>query len=272
MSAPPTRLLCLPPAGGTARAFLDWDLPGWVSVVPVELPGRGTRFAEPPRADLDGLLDAVRPAFREAASAGPYAVFGHSLGALVGYELALDMEAEGLRPLCLLPAGAGAPHLPARSRTGAMDDATLRAHLARLGGTPPEVLASDELMALLLPVLRADLRVAEVYRPRTGAPLSCPVTVFAGADDEEAPVEDTTAWARYAPAGFSAHVLPGGHFFPNTDRAGLLRRLTAALAAAHATADTTAPTKPTAPTEPTAPTAPTATSRRGTRLKGPSRP
>ncbi|MFC5290092.1 thioesterase II family protein [Actinokineospora guangxiensis] len=246
MKPPLTRLLCLPPAGAAARAFLRWDLPDWVEIVPVELPGRGSRFAEPPRAVLHELLDAVRPAFRAAAADGPYAVFGHSLGALVGYELAVDMQDEGIPPLCLLPAGAGAPHLPARSRTGSMDDATLRAHLARLGGTPPEVLASDEMMRLLLPVLRADLRVAESYEPRTGTPLSCPITVFAGADDLEAPVEDATAWARYAPAGFAAHVLPGGHFFPDTDRETLLSRVAAALVSAHATTSRRDPVERTA--------------------------
>lgn len=235
MTPPRTRLLCLPPAGGTARAYLDWDLPDWVEVVPVELPGRGARFSERARPDRDGLLDAVRSEF-SAAARGPYAVFGHSLGALVGYELSVDMQRDGRPPLCLMPAGAGAPHLPARSRTGGMGDRELVAHLARLGGTPREVLDSEELMALLMPTLRADLTVAETYRPRTGEPLRCPLTVFAGADDEESPVEDAAAWARYATAGFAVHVLPGGHFFPNTDRTGLLRRVAAALASAHATA------------------------------------
>lgn len=235
MTPPRTRLLCLPPAGATARAYLDWPVPAWVEVVPIELPGRGSRFVEQPRSDRDGLLDAVRVGFREAASYGPYAVFGHSLGALVGYELSLDMQGEGSPPVCFMPAGAGAPHLPARSRTGGMSDRELRAHLAWLGGTPGEVLDSDELMELLMPTLRADLAVAETYRPRTGAPLHCPITVFAGADDEEAPVENTAAWARYTSAGFAVHVLPGGHFFPNTDRTGLLRRIAAALASAHAT-------------------------------------
>ncbi len=223
-------LFCLPYAGGSAGTFRGWEreLPGWIDVVPIELPGRGHRFTEPPVGELEplvaDLVDRVRPEVR-----GPYSLFGHSLGALLGYELCCRLQREGTPPAHFFPSGAGAPHLPARNQAHVLTDEALWEHITHLGGTPPEVATNDQMKELLLPVLRADVTVAEKYVPRTADTLTCPVTAFAGDADEEAPETDVRGWESYTESEFAFRVHPGDHFFLETDRTELLRLLASAL-------------------------------------------
>ncbi|WP_024873950.1 thioesterase II family protein [Saccharomonospora piscinae] len=223
-------LFCLPYAGGSAGTFRGWEreLPDWIDVVPIELPGRGHRFTEPPLGELEplvaDLLDHLRP-----RAHGPYSVFGHSLGALLGYELSCALQREGRPPEHFFPSGAAAPHLPARNQAHVLTDEALWAHIAHLGGTPPEVAANDQMKELLLPVLRADFALAEKYVPRDAATLTCPVTAFAGDADEEAPETDVREWESYTDSEFSVRIHPGDHFFLETDRTNLLRLLASAL-------------------------------------------
>lgn len=229
------RLFCLPYAGGSARVFADWqaDVPQWLEVVPLELPGRGTRFGEAPHTRLEFLLDDlhrdVAPRLDE-----PFAVFGHSLGAMLGYELVRMLAREGRQAEHLFVSGAGAPHIPTRKPAYHLSDDDFRRHLRDLGGTPPEVVESDELMDLLLPVLRADFTIADTYVPLPGEGVDCPVTAFCGDADEEAPPRDVMAWRRYARAGFNLRMLPGGHFFLDSARHDLLTTLATSLRASTA--------------------------------------
>lgn len=224
------RLFCLPYAGGSARIFGEWNrlLPDWIDVVPVELPGRGFRFDEPVRDELDELVDDVRRAVAPKLDR-PFAVFGHSLGAMLGFELVRELAREGERPVHFYPSGAGAPHLPTRNPAPQFSPEAMRAHLAGLGGTPRELTDNDELMDLMMPVLRADFAIADTYRCAAEVTLDCPTTAFCGVDDGEAPPTDVVAWRRHVRAAFAVRFLPGDHFFVNTARAELLAQLTSSL-------------------------------------------
>src|SRR5438874_7193218 len=148
------RLFCLPYAGGTARIFAGWaaDLPSWIDVVPLELPGHGFRFDEPVCDDLTQLVADLRDQVL-ARLDRRYAVFGHSLGALLGYELIQVLQGKDEPAVHFFPSGAGAPHIPTRNPAAGYSAEELRAHIAELGGTPRELVENDELMELMYPVL-----------------------------------------------------------------------------------------------------------------------
>lgn len=226
------RLFCLPYAGGSARVFETWhtDLPDDVEVVPVELPGRGMRFDQPPCDTLESLLEDLRERI-EPKLDRPYAVFGHSLGAMLGYKLVCEFQQKAKPARHFFVSGAGAPHISSRNPAYYLADDALREHLTRLGGTPREVIENDEVMALVLPTVRADFTIADTYVERGGAPLTCPVTAFCGDSDDEAPPADVRAWRRYVHAPFAVHLLNGGHFFLDTERKTLLGLIGSALRA-----------------------------------------
>lgn len=226
----PIRLFCLPYAGGSTRVFADWDraLPPWLDVVPLEPPGRGHRFDEPVTDDKAAVVAGLC----ETALSGldrPYAVFGHSLGAFLGFELIVALQRLGRPAGHFFASGAGAPHLPTRNPAPRLHDDQLRAHIAKLGGTPPELIANDELMELMLPVLRADFTLADTYCPPPGALLDCPMTAFCGDRDDEAPAPDVLAWQRHTRSTCVVRMLAGDHFFVHSARDALLSLIVSAL-------------------------------------------
>jgi medium-chain acyl-[acyl-carrier-protein] hydrolase len=227
---PRMRLFCLPFAGGAARVFADWQdrLPPWIEVVALELPGHGTRFRDRPHTSLDPLLEDLLSTVQPLVDR-PYAVFGHSLGGMLGYELACDLQRHGTPPVYFFPSACRAPHLPARTRAHGWSDSSLREHIAELGGTPPEVIENDQLMELLFPVLRADLRIADTYLPRTGAALTCPTLAFCGSSDQETPECDIAEWQQYVQAPFRVRALPGGHFFLDSESSTVLSLIASAV-------------------------------------------
>jgi surfactin synthase thioesterase subunit len=146
---------------------------------------------------------------------GPrFALFGHSLGALVAFSLCRSLEALGRAPAHLFLSGAGAPHCGTDgAAVSTLPDDALIAHVRRLGGLPSEVLEYDELVALLLPVMRDDFELAESYRPLDRHRLTTPVTALAGLDDRTAPPPAVRAWRDLVDGPFDVVVLPGAHFF-----------------------------------------------------------
>ena len=224
----PVRLFCFSHAGAGASTFGAWAGPlarAGVDVCPVQLPGRENRFREPPHHRLEPLLEALGSAlFRHLDR--PYALFGHSLGALLAYELARVLSAVGLRPERLLVSGRIAPQLrDTRPAMHGLSDTELVAGLRELGGIPDALLDNRELLAMQLPTLRADLAVNETYRHVAGPPLEVPVTAFGGDRDPKVGIAELRAWARTTRAGFRASVLPGGHFFIAGSRNRLLAEL-----------------------------------------------
>ncbi|GLK69612.1 thioesterase II family protein [Hansschlegelia plantiphila] len=209
------RLFCLPHSGATAQGYLRWTkaLPSWISVRPVETPGRGARAGEAPRTDLVALAQDLAAELRPHVGSR-YALFGHSIGAVVAFELAHALIDRGAPPpLRLFASASAAPALrDDRGRAAPMSDERLLDELRRLGGTPEEALAAPELMALVLPALRADFLMSGGYVRRPRAPLPCPITALGGAQDDVAP-DAIAAWEAETSAGFAMRLFEGGHFF-----------------------------------------------------------
>jgi medium-chain acyl-[acyl-carrier-protein] hydrolase len=218
-----TTLFCFPYAGGNASVFRDWPnaLPA-VNVGVVQLPGRANRFSEVPIGRLEPLRDAVAEAIGPHVDR-PFALFGHSVGALLAFEVARRLRAEGLRqPSRLLVSAYPSPRVPVKEVTYDLPTEQFVAKVRELDGTPPEILESPELLEIVLPTLRADFAVADRYRYRSADPLSCPIDAFCGVDDDEISREDVLAWSRETTGEFRLHVIPGGHFFLHDRRRELL--------------------------------------------------
>lgn len=214
------RLICIPYAGGGASAFRPWsqELGTGVEVWCAELPGRERRFREPPVTTMAELVPPVVDAIAGQLRP-PVALFGHSMGGLAAMEVAYRLPAwGGPSPAKLFVAGVRAPHLLPAATVQALDDNRLEAWLLQVGGLPQEAVADRDLLALLLPTIRADLEVCASYRHRPREPLRCPIHAFAGADDPLAPPADMAGWVGYTSAAFELTVLPGDHFFLHRQR------------------------------------------------------
>lgn len=210
-------LLCLPPGGAGAHLYRDWAarLPVALGVAALEPPGRGARSGEPPALDERALIAEFAADCRPLLGR-PVVLYGHSMGALLALDLARQLRADrGWRPAALIAAASEPPDAPP---VGVAADATpqeLVQQLRAWGGTADELLADPEYLAEVVPVLRADLAMMAGRVEYAQSPLSCPVHVYLGADDDA--VDATAAaegWARQTDAGHSVRVFPGGHFFP----------------------------------------------------------
>ncbi len=210
------RLFCLPFAGGATTAYREWPdkiFPP-VEVVLVELPGRGRRIREKLHTRMGGLIPELGEALLPFLDK-PFAFFGHSMGALLAFELShYLMERYGKEPTKLFLSGREAPHLPdPREPFHVLPNDQLVEKLKQLNGTPREVLENIELMELMLPIIRADFELCETYQFTGKPPLPCPITVFGGHQDENVPVEGLRQWQQHTRGDFRVHLLPGDHFF-----------------------------------------------------------
>ncbi|KQX50765.1 MULTISPECIES: alpha/beta fold hydrolase [unclassified Streptomyces] len=219
-----TRLFCLPHGGADGSVFRSWQAmvdPG-IEVVPVHLPGRGMRMAEPPESSLTRLGERLTGPVARRADDLPYVLFGHSMGALLAYELGLALQDGPRPPAAVIVSGAVPPHVTRRTETmHLLPDGEFLDRLGALGGIPPELLAEEEWLELFLPVLRADFEAAETYR--TGNALSPAVRLIAlgGADDPAAPPADVERW-RELGTEVTVRIFPGAHFFPFESTAEVL--------------------------------------------------
>jgi medium-chain acyl-[acyl-carrier-protein] hydrolase len=217
------RLLCFPYAGGSALIYRHWmDLPPQIDVCPVQLPGRDERFREPAFTRTDALCDALVVALGGFLDM-PFAIFGHSMGAIIAYEFARRLQTGGsMRHL--LVSGQRAPHLPLRRKQSYdLPDAAFRERLRELDGTPEAVLRDADLMELLLPRLRSDFELTETYKRVEHAPLVCPVTAFGAAQDKEVSRSDLEAWRLTTTSAFDLKMFPGGHFYLDKEGPALRR-------------------------------------------------
>lgn len=188
----------------------------------MELPGRGRRLDKSLPDDLTTLAGRLADEIHDELCA-PYALFGHSLGAVLAFELARALRDRGSpAPAALFASGSAAPSRRDNSGfAGENSDAELIERLRRYKGTPEEVFANDELMRLTLPVLRADFRMLSRYRHRAGPPLACPIHVLGGRDDA-ATLDQLLAWRADSAPGFSLSLFDGGHFFINESQGAVL--------------------------------------------------
>jgi len=228
------RLFCLPYAGGAASAYRTWadGLSPEVEVCPVQLPGRGSRFREAPFRKVADLVPALADGLLPLLDC-PFALFGHSMGALVAFELARELRRRGVgAPVLLALSGHQAPQRPdAEPPFSHLPDAEFLEEVRRrYDGIPPEVLAEEELLQLLLPVLRADIQVLETYAYPKEPPLDCPISCFGGQDDPHVSLADLEAWRDETCGPLRVRTFPGGHFFVERRRAEVLRALSSDLA------------------------------------------
>jgi medium-chain acyl-[acyl-carrier-protein] hydrolase len=209
------RLLCFPFAGGGASAYRAWPdaLAPEVEVWPVQLPGRENRLSEPAARDLGALAETLAGVFAPHLT-GPYALFGHSMGAMVAFELARRLRVEGgPEPVHLFVSAHAAPQLPVHLPVHDLPPHLFLEVLRAYNGTASSVLEHSELLQLLLPNLRADFALFETYRYREEAPLQCPLSVLGGVDDSSVPVERLRPWERHTTGRSRLRMLPGNHFF-----------------------------------------------------------
>lgn len=228
------RLYCFAHAGGSAASYLSWRgaLGPRVEVRPIQLPGRGGRFGEAAYTSISAMADAVCAAIADDARQ-PFAFFGHSMGALLAFETARRLQAAGgARPALLVVSGCSAPrHLAPPRGLHRMDDASLIAALRDYNGTPPELLAHREMMDLLLPLVRADFAAVETYAWQPAEPLHVPIVAFAARGDAHTRIEHVDRWADETTGSFETHWFDGDHFFIESAREAVWRRLADMLAA-----------------------------------------
>jgi medium-chain acyl-[acyl-carrier-protein] hydrolase len=222
------RLFCIPYAGGSASVFRTWaaQLPSKVEVCSIQLPGREDRLREPPFADLTALIAALLPAFVPYLNL-PFAFFGHSLGALICFELVRQFRQQGYSiPSHLFVSGRHAPQIP--NPNGFIHNLPhdqLIEELRHYAGTPEVVLQNAELMALFLPILRADLAMNETYTYVSEPPFNCPISAYGGLADQKVSAANLEAWQNQTAAAFNLQLFPGGHFFWKTESEDLLQSI-----------------------------------------------
>lgn len=223
------RLFCFPYAGGSAATFREWsdELSNSFDIWSVEYPGRGARRGVAPFKRIPLLVDALLPELR-AALTGSYAFFGHSMGALVAFEVLRRLRSDKAPPaMCFFASGCRAP--PADSRRRLIHDlpeAEFIDELRKLGGTPEVILANDDLMQLALPALRADFEASEKYHYQDGPKLDCPILVYSGLHDAIVPQDDLVGWKTESSENTVIRMFPGAHFFLHSTKETVLRVLT----------------------------------------------
>jgi medium-chain acyl-[acyl-carrier-protein] hydrolase len=210
------RLVCFPYAGGSAAPFRRWPdlVPPWLELWTANLPGRERRIAEPACASIDAAVAAAVGALAQSVPP-PFALYGHSMGGVIAYELAHELARRGAS----LPAGifvscARAPHLSdARAPIHQLADDAFIDALRDLDGTPAVVFENAELLDLLLPTLRADFTAVETYQHHARPPLAVPIVAYAGEDDAVVSVAEVAPWCEHTRGPCRARTMPGGHFF-----------------------------------------------------------
>lgn len=226
------RMFCFPFAGGSAQSFRNWQeqLPRAVELLPVQLPGREARMRETPFADVGPMVDAMTPALLPLFDK-PFVLFGHSMGAIIAFELARKLRRDcNLLPECLIVSARVAPHvrIPREPIHNLPQQEFLEA-LKALNGTPKEVLEDAALMQLITPLLRADFAVHEKYEYCAESPLECDILAYGGLQDTEALRDGIDAWREHTRGNFVRRMLPGAHFFIVSAQLLFLRMLSSDL-------------------------------------------
>jgi medium-chain acyl-[acyl-carrier-protein] hydrolase len=222
------RLFCFPYAGGGTLLFQHWarSLPYTVDVCPIQLPGRGKRWHEPPYTGLLPLVRAIAQGLLPYLDR-PFAFYGHSMGAMISFELARLLRREGKpQPVHLFVSSSDAPHVgSAVQPIYDLPEPELMDELRRLNGTPKAAFEHPELMQLLLPLIRADFAVCQTYVYSDEPPLDCTISVFGGTQDPDVSRDSLVQWRRQTTSAFSLQMLEGDHFFLHTARQQFLHIL-----------------------------------------------
>jgi surfactin synthase thioesterase subunit len=220
-----TRLVCFPHAGGSASFYLPFSakVAPELEVFAIQYPGRQDRRLERRMEDIGELADNIFQALRSMTDR-PLAFFGHSMGAILAYEVALRLERDGTVLRHLFASGRRAPSRQRLERVHEQDEKGVIAELRLLSGTDSSILSDAEMIEMIMPAIKSDYRAIESYRHRPGQELTCPVTALVGDSDPRVSVDDAKAWGDHTAAAFDLRVLPGGHFYL-VDQAPTLTRL-----------------------------------------------
>lgn len=226
------RLFCFSYAGGSSMIYRAWQaaLGPQIEVCAIQLPGRGTRLMEPLYSNMQELVPVIAQVIASQNNM-PFAFFGHSLGALLSFEVARYCHFQHLpTPVHLIASGTSAPQKRSASKNmHMMSDADLTAELEKFNATPPEVLAHRELMELVLPMIRADFALVDTYQYRPMPLLSLPITVFAGREDDRVDEDQVNYWQKETSGPFQIEWFEGGHFFINSEAAAVHAKVLAHL-------------------------------------------
>lgn len=230
---PRLRWLCFPHSGAGPSAFRPFvsAVPPWVELLAVQLPGREARRQEPPLRDLARIVEEIGQALPEGI---PWAFMGHSLGGLLAFELIRWLRRSArMLPLALVASAARAPHLPyPHAPIADLPDAEARERLRAFSGTPAALLDDPEVMAMLLPPLKADMALVETYRHAPEPPIPVPILGLWGEEDHVVRREEVEGWGRHTSAHFESVAVPGAHFFLRTERDPVLDRVLSFMEAA----------------------------------------
>ncbi len=232
-TTPPVTLFCIPHAGGSAAYYSDFAsrFAEGVRLRPLELPGRGRRCREPLVSGIDALADDLMPGILPVARTAPYALFGHSMGALLAFLCAVRLHALGapvpaalFLSACPAPTSQGAPFEDSLRRIGHSSSAVWQ-HARDLGGIPDEILGSPDFRKYLEPILHADFTAMRSWRPRDFSALPLPITVLLGNQDTVSE-QSGRGWARLTTSRFALHWFDGGHFYLRNQGAALAAIIT----------------------------------------------
>ncbi|QKV96743.1 thioesterase [Streptomyces sp. NA02950] len=225
-----TRLVCLPHAGGSASYFFPVSkaLSPKVDVLAVQYPGRQDRRNEKCFDSIRDLADALVPELLPWTDK-PLALFGHSMGATLGFEVALRLEQKGVVPVTLFASGRRAPSAHRDETVHQRDDEGLIAEVKSLSGTDSQLLGDDEILRMVLPAIRSDYKAAETYRYLPGPRLAAPIQAHVGTSDPKATVEEARAWSEHTTGDFALHTYPGGHFYLNSQASGVIASISEVL-------------------------------------------
>lgn len=219
--APQARLclLCFPHAGGSATSYFPLSslLSPQITVAAVQYPGRQDRRGETPLSSVTALADEISEVVAGWIDR-PVAVFGHSMGSVVGYEVARRLRSAGETVPALFVSGRRAPHLPSGEWVHTMTDEQILAELRVLDGTQRQLLDEEELVRMALPAIRADYQAVETYRHEPRPRLDVPIHAFVGESDPRVTVPEVDEWAQHTAAEFTRRTFPGGHFYLNKEQ------------------------------------------------------
>jgi len=222
------RLFCFPYAGGGTSVFRGWAdrLPPEIEIRVAQLPGRETRLSDAPFTSLPPLVAAITEAFA-FASDKPFATFGHSMGAIISFELVRQLRGDyGLEPQQMIVSGCRAPQRNLTTKTiYDLPEPEFIKELTALNGMLQDVVEHPELMQLLIPTLRADFEAIQTYAYSPEPPLDCPLTAFGGLQDPEVTQEDLEAWGAQTRGDFKVRMFPGDHFFLHSSQAEFFQAL-----------------------------------------------
>ena len=228
------KLFCFPYAGGEAASYNKWRqyLDKTIEIRPIELAARGRRMREPNYNSIDDVVDDVYNIIKNELVIGPYALFGHSMGSMIAFELAYKIRDNNLpMPLHIFFSGRAAPQVPRdnKRKFHHLPEDKFKKEMLEMGGTPKEFFEHPELMEVFLPLLKGDFRLTETYtHEKKDAPLACNITVFSGKQDEDT-TEDVEPWKIHTEKNCDIFYFEGGHFFIHEETEKLVDIINAAL-------------------------------------------